>query len=781
MLKLSSLFIAFLIVIQVSGRAQSAKEVVLPMPNRVKMSEGTLTLKKSVSIHEIGAEKVLNYLTPELKERFELQTKKKKSGAQLNLIVQQDADMDKEEYLLDITKKGITITGSDATGIFYGVQSLLQLMDAGEQEGEIVLSWQEIKDKPCFSWRFYTLDECRYFFGEQNVYALLDAMAEFKMNVLHWYLTDDVGQREEIKQYLKLTEIGSKCTDTEIDTLGHSKTSGKVHQRFYTQKQIKKILKYAKERYIKVVSIDSCVYTKAYKAGYRYTAPLAYAAFQRRLDHMKYAKVDVISSDSYSIYVSDRNAGKDVPDQEVTALNWINNTHSESEENFKFKGDYYTWSEALLGKNSNGTLMCPSTWRLPTAFELLLIQGKLNVSGNEAILTGTNGASCFFPFSGYQSNTDSICSDYWSSTTIARSNIHAYSLNVSSGQHSVLSIGKGYGLSVRCVKTVPSDHSEITLDNPANATVSMLSIGDSKVINFNSTKVWSLSITGDNTDWCIITNKIGETSGASQFTINATINTTPTPRTATVTITTEGSTETITLTQIALSSWGLTSPIGDRKSHNRSYEWYIDQLGTGAYESNNCGPTVSIMVLKWYNESLNRTVQGARSEIKPEGECWRTQDIKAYLEKYGTTPKYYKFNTLVNLKTVIDSGCIAILCLDMYDGYFTKSAGNPAAFRMHKYLSHKINSGHFIIVKGYIYSNNKLYFEVYDPDSKRMKYPDGQLKGKDRYYLGTDILTAATKRWDWIIAVPPAIVPSSSKALLPSLKESKEPSSQRGK
>ncbi len=253
MLKLSSLLIAFLIVLQVAGRAQSAKEVVLPMPNSVKMTEGTLTLKKSVSIHEVGAEKVLNYLTPELKERFELQTKKKKSGAQLNLIVQQDADMDKEEYLLDITKKGITITGSDATGIFYGVQSLLQLMDAGKQEGEIVLASQEIKDKPRFSWRSYMLDESRYFFGEQEVYRLLDVMAELKMNVFHWHLTDDAGWRIEIKQYPKLTEIGSKRKDTEIGTWGSGKTSGVPHEGFYTQKQIKEILKYAKERHIKII------------------------------------------------------------------------------------------------------------------------------------------------------------------------------------------------------------------------------------------------------------------------------------------------------------------------------------------------------------------------------------------------------------------------------------------------------------------------------------------------------------------------------------------------
>lgn len=760
MLKLSSLLVVFLIIIQVTSRAQSAAEVVLPIPNSVEITEGILRIKKKLTISAIDAETVLDYLAPELKERFDLQTKKRKSAAQLQLIVQQDTNIDKEEYVLDITTKGITITSSDASGVFYGVQSLLQLMDAGNEGDEIILFCQKIKDTLRFSWRSYMLDESRYFFGEQNVYRLLDAMAEFKMNVLHWYLTDDTGWRVEIKQYLKLIESSSKRKGTEIGTWGRGKTSGKTREGIYTQKQIKQILKYAKERHIKVVPTDSCVYTKSlngaktYKDAYRDTAPLVYTAFQRLLDNIKYAKVDVASSDSHSIYVYDRNAGKDVPAQAITALNWINNTHSESEENFKFKGDYYTWPEALLGKNSNATPMCPSAWRLPTESELRSIQEKLNISGNETILIGTNGATCFFPFAGYQSYTNGVCSNYWSSTTVASSNIHAYSLQVSNGQHSVLSMGKGYGRSVRCVKTVPSDQLEITLDNPANSTVSMLPIGDNKVIDFNSTKAWSLDIVGNNTHWFTIENKIGETGGDSQFTINALANNTHAPRVATITISTKGSTETITLTQLVLSSWGLIPVIGDRKSQNRSYEWYIDQFGTGVYESNNCGPTVSTMVLKWYNESFNRTVLDARAEIKPDGKWWQTQDIKAYLEKYGTTSKYYKFNDLVDLKTVIDKGGIAILCLDMYDGYFTSLTGNPAAFRIHKYYISKINFGHFIVVKGYIYSNNKLYFEVYDPWSKHMKYPDGQLKGKDRYYLGTDLLMAATERWDWIIAVP---------------------------
>lgn len=253
MLRILSLFLVCWFLLPLSGRAQSAKNVVLPMPNDVKMTTGTLRLNKSITVNEIGAKELVKYIKPEFKKSFDLKVKKKKSGAKLNLIVQPLAEMNEEAYKLSITPKGIYITASHSRGLFYGVQSLIQLMKAGQKEGAISLSCQEIEDEPRFSWRSYMLDEARHFFGKAEVLRLLDIMASLKMNVFHWHLTDDAGWRIEIKKYPKLTEIGSTRKDTETGTWGSGKTAGKPHSGFYTQKEIKEILRYAQARHIKIV------------------------------------------------------------------------------------------------------------------------------------------------------------------------------------------------------------------------------------------------------------------------------------------------------------------------------------------------------------------------------------------------------------------------------------------------------------------------------------------------------------------------------------------------
>src|SRR5699024_7306578 len=139
----------------------------------------------------------------------------------------------------------------DDAGVFYGLQSLIQLLYASKED--LAIPAQTINDAPAFSWRSYLIDEGRYFKGEEEVYEMLDEMAALKFNVLHWHLTDDGGWRIEIKKYPKLTEIGSKREDTEIGTWGSGKTSGEPHGGFYTQEEVKRILRYARERHIKVV------------------------------------------------------------------------------------------------------------------------------------------------------------------------------------------------------------------------------------------------------------------------------------------------------------------------------------------------------------------------------------------------------------------------------------------------------------------------------------------------------------------------------------------------
>ena len=108
-----------------------------------------------------------------------------------------------------------------------------------------------IRDR--FSWRSFMLDEARFFKGEEEVCRLLDVMAQLKMNVFHWHLTDDQGWRIEIKKYPLLTKIGSKRRDSQSGGFNSEIYIGEPHEGFYTQEQIKRILAYAKERHIKVV------------------------------------------------------------------------------------------------------------------------------------------------------------------------------------------------------------------------------------------------------------------------------------------------------------------------------------------------------------------------------------------------------------------------------------------------------------------------------------------------------------------------------------------------
>lgn len=149
-----------------------------------------------------------------------------------------------EEYRLDITSDQIVIRSTGRAGIFYGVQTLLQMIETGNKDGKIVLPCCEITDAPRYAWRGYMLDESRHFFGKEKVKQLLDYMAYYKLNKLHWHLTDEPGWRIEIKKYPKLTTVGGK---------GNWSDPNCPDVKYYTQKEIKELLKYAADRHIEVI------------------------------------------------------------------------------------------------------------------------------------------------------------------------------------------------------------------------------------------------------------------------------------------------------------------------------------------------------------------------------------------------------------------------------------------------------------------------------------------------------------------------------------------------
>lgn len=175
------------------------------------------------------------------------------------VLVKDLAELGEEGYTLNVAEKGVVIRASTPTGIFYGIQSLRQLLPVEIASPAKVsgVKWTvpmvSIMDQPRFAWRAFMLDEARHFKGEKEVKKLLNQMAELKMNIFHWHLTDDQGWRIEIKKYPKLTTIGSKRTDTQIGGWNSPQRSGEPHEGFYSQEQIKDIVAYAAARQIIIV------------------------------------------------------------------------------------------------------------------------------------------------------------------------------------------------------------------------------------------------------------------------------------------------------------------------------------------------------------------------------------------------------------------------------------------------------------------------------------------------------------------------------------------------
>lgn len=215
---------------------------IIPYPNQLVTGEGCVDLSRGYKI--VGETNHAAYLTAELKKQGI------RVGKGVKIVfksAKQQNKLGEEGYQLTAKKRAVTITANSDKGHFYGIQTLLQLVNGAS------VAAVEIEDVPAFGWRAYMLDESRYFHGEAFVKQVLDEMARLKMNIFHWHLVDDAGWRIEIKKYPLLTEVGGSRVDSEIGTWRSGKTSGEPHSGFYTQEQIKDIVNYAAERNITIV------------------------------------------------------------------------------------------------------------------------------------------------------------------------------------------------------------------------------------------------------------------------------------------------------------------------------------------------------------------------------------------------------------------------------------------------------------------------------------------------------------------------------------------------
>jgi hexosaminidase len=165
----------------------------------------------------------------------------------------------REGYLLGVSAAGVVIRGAEAAGVFYGLQTLRQLMPPDVEQsklrtqgGRIPVPAVEIMDRPRFGWRGALLDVSRHFASVAEVKRFIDLLALHKLNVFHWHLVDDQGWRIEIKKYPRLTEVGAWRDSTTVQG-AEGEQDGIPHGGFYTQEEIRDVVNYAAERCITVM------------------------------------------------------------------------------------------------------------------------------------------------------------------------------------------------------------------------------------------------------------------------------------------------------------------------------------------------------------------------------------------------------------------------------------------------------------------------------------------------------------------------------------------------
>lgn len=235
----------------------------VPQPASMRVTDGAPYLIAPdaviVGLGEAGSE--AEVLAKQLRAAtgYSLPVKNEGVGAiTLTLDPKRADQLGKEGYSLQSNAGGVKIVAASPAGLFYGGQTLRQLLPPEAASPKVVagVKWTvpvvSIEDQPRMAWRGFMLDEARQFFGMEYVKHLLDNMAAHKMNVLHWHLSDDEGWRVEIKSLPKLTEIGAwrgtECALPDVRKENHKRYGG-----FYTQEQVREIVAYAKERHIDIM------------------------------------------------------------------------------------------------------------------------------------------------------------------------------------------------------------------------------------------------------------------------------------------------------------------------------------------------------------------------------------------------------------------------------------------------------------------------------------------------------------------------------------------------
>jgi len=268
MKKIAFLFLVFTCSLVFNPSYAQLKEIpanslgLVPLPLNVKAYAAEYTLPAKVMIaaktkDELNVAGFLKAYLNEIGKAASITADAANAHIQLKTSAA-GANQNQEGYQLTVNKGGVVITAAAGPGLFYGSQTLMQLLPVKSQK-EVKLPYVSIKDEPAFTWRGTMLDVARHYFPVSFIKKYIDFLAAYKINTFHWHLTDDQGWRIEIKKYPKLTQVSAFRKESLIGAQQllkkpeDFKYDGTPYGGFYTQEQIKEVIAYAQKRYITIV------------------------------------------------------------------------------------------------------------------------------------------------------------------------------------------------------------------------------------------------------------------------------------------------------------------------------------------------------------------------------------------------------------------------------------------------------------------------------------------------------------------------------------------------
>ena len=271
-MKSISLFVLFSFFI-VSVNSQSGREIsIIPQPVSVEKRSGQFQVSASTGIvtgdNSADVQKVIAFFTEAIRKStgypLPIQTSKNDLASVISFSLNKttDAVLGKEGYVIDVSPATVSIQANSAAGLFYGAQTMLQLLPKEIDNKAVIqnVNWSipavRITDFPRFGWRGMMFDVSRHFFTKQQVKEFIDEMVKYKLNLLHLHLTDDEGWRLEIKALPKLTEVGAwsvRKTGSFGTFDAPAADEARDYGGFFTHEDIKELVQYAKDRFVNIL------------------------------------------------------------------------------------------------------------------------------------------------------------------------------------------------------------------------------------------------------------------------------------------------------------------------------------------------------------------------------------------------------------------------------------------------------------------------------------------------------------------------------------------------